>query len=328
MTLAAPRLPASGSISGTLYMSRIDDYDYALPPELVAQYPWPHGTLPGCWWCGGAPREIFHAAFKELPAWLDKTTSWWSTTPGLPAACWDARTAAAKWNCCSTTCRRRRKRRGPGPGHTPGSLKIGQSSISGGADATVLAWTSRGWRRWLHRHGRRRRGRGPGGGEVPLPPYIQRRPKPRTVRPIRRSLPLPPGGGLSTAGLHFTEMCCRIWKPGGLKPCASPPRRPGTFMPVRQADYTATGCCRNILSYPQPRRRASTPPEPRESAGGGGHHQRPVLEHCASPRGFQAQQGVRSLYLSGINSSRGPDAHQLPPAKSTCAVGKRFAGGN
>ena len=52
--------------------TRIQDYDYPLPPELVAQYPLPQRDSSRLLVLQRAGGEIKHAHFHDLPLWLDQ----------------------------------------------------------------------------------------------------------------------------------------------------------------------------------------------------------------------------------------------------------------
>jgi S-adenosylmethionine:tRNA ribosyltransferase-isomerase len=52
-------------------MNRIEDFDYHLPPELVAQYPAARRDASRLLVLRRDTGEIRHAAFKDLGRWLD-----------------------------------------------------------------------------------------------------------------------------------------------------------------------------------------------------------------------------------------------------------------
>ena len=242
------------------------------------------------------------------PPWM-RTTSWWSTTPGsFRPAFWATRTAAAKWNCCSTTCRRLEangavpqaaRARATHRGH----LKIGQV-LNFGAEltATVLALPEPGVAEV--------RFTAAGGdpvaavlaaGEVPLPPYIQRpaaasgpgdlsdglcRPGRGRGLPHRRA-PLHRGGAWKTwprRGVEIVRLTLHVG--------------PGTFMPVRVEDYTRH---RMLPEYFELSEAAAARLNAAKAAGkrlvAVGTTSVRVLESCASPQGFKAQQGWCDLFI-------------------------------
>ncbi len=53
-------------------MPRIEDYDYFLPPELVAQYPWAERDASRLLVLRRDGGEMRHAGFRDLPDWLDE----------------------------------------------------------------------------------------------------------------------------------------------------------------------------------------------------------------------------------------------------------------
>ena len=153
-----------------------------------------------------------------------RTTSWWSTTPGsFRPGFWAARAAAARWNCCSITCRRRRRRRRPQAARARathrGHLKIGHV-LNFGAEltATVLALPAPGVAEV--------RFTAIGGdpvaavlaaGKVPLPPYIQR-PAEASDRETYQTVFAAAGAvACPTAGLHFTGAVLEALKARGVE---------------------------------------------------------------------------------------------------------------
>ncbi len=52
-------------------MPLIEDYDYVLPPELVAQYPLEKRDASRLLVLRRDGGEIRHAHFRDLPQWLD-----------------------------------------------------------------------------------------------------------------------------------------------------------------------------------------------------------------------------------------------------------------
>jgi len=53
-------------------MPLIEDYDYALPPELVAQYPLENRDASRLLVLKRDGGELRHAYFRDLPQWLDR----------------------------------------------------------------------------------------------------------------------------------------------------------------------------------------------------------------------------------------------------------------
>ena len=183
-------------------------------------------------------------AFGSWPNGWMRTTSWWSTTPGsFRPGSWATRIAAAKWNCCSTTCRRLKetaavpqaaRARATHRGH----LKIGQVLNFGEAlTATVLALPEPGVAEV--------RFTAVGGdpvaavlaaGAVPLPPYIHR-PAAAADRETYQTVFAAPAGAVAcpTAGLHFTGAVLEDLARRGVEIVRLTLHvGPGTFMPVRR----------------------------------------------------------------------------------------------
>ena len=60
-----------GATSDDIKMTRIEDFNYHLPPELVAQQPLPQRDRARLLVLNRATGEISHAHFRDLAKWLD-----------------------------------------------------------------------------------------------------------------------------------------------------------------------------------------------------------------------------------------------------------------
>jgi S-adenosylmethionine:tRNA ribosyltransferase-isomerase len=137
-------------------------------------------------------------------------------------------------------------------------------------------------------------------GEVPLPPYINR-PAQASDRETYQTVFAAPAGAVAcpTAGLHFTGTVLQDLEARGVEIVPLTLHvGPGTFMPVRHADYTRH---RMLPEYFELSAAAAARLNAAKAAGkrlvAVGTTSVRVLEHCASPQGFTAQQGWCGLYL-------------------------------
>ena len=206
-------------------MPRIEDYDYFLPPELVAQYPLPERDTSRLLVVHRAGGEIRHAGFRELAAALDENDVLVvNDTRVFPARLTGHKDSGGKVELLlhhlpeaeanggvPQAARARATHRG--------RLRIGQV-LNFGAEltATVLALPAPGVAEV--------RFTAPGGdavaavlaaGEVPLPPYIQR-PAAAADRETYQTVFAAPAGAVAcpTAGLHFTGAVLQdLEAPGG-----------------------------------------------------------------------------------------------------------------
>ena len=108
-------------------MPRIDDYDYFLPPELVAQHPLGERDASRLLVVRRDGGEMRHAGFRELAAALDENDVLVvNDTRVFPARLIGYKDSGGKVNCCSTTCRR------PKP-TAPSPRPLGPGPRTGGA---------------------------------------------------------------------------------------------------------------------------------------------------------------------------------------------------
>ena len=290
-------------------MPRIEDYDYFLPPELVAQYPLAERDASRLLVLHRDGGEIRHAGFRELAAALDENDVLVvNDTRVFPARLLGHKDSGGKVElllhhlpeaeangAVPQAARARATHRG--------RLKIGQI-LNFGAELTaaVLALPAAGGGGGaLHRSRRRRGGRGPGGGRsapAALYPASGRGGGPGDLsnglcRPRR-------GRGLPhrRAPLH-RDGVARPGPPGGRDRAPHPARGAGdVYAGARRGLYPAPDGRRNTSSYPRPRPPASTPPKRQANAW---WRWAPPASGCWSPaprpRDLQAQQGWCDLYL-------------------------------
>ena len=289
-------------------MPRIEDYDYFLPPELVAQYPLPERDASRLLVLQRDRGEIRHAGFRELAAWLDNhDVLVVNDTRVFPARLLGRKDSGGKIElllhhlpqaegngAISPAAHARATHRG--------RLKVGQRLHFGAAlTATVMALPAPGVAEvYFTADGGDPLAAVLAAGEVPLPPYIQR-PAAAADRETYQTVFAAPAGAVAcpTAGLHFTGAVLQDLEARGIEIVHLTLHvGPGTFMPVRHADYTRHRMTPEYfeLSAAAAARLNAAKAAGKRLAAVGTTSVR-VLESCASPQGFQAQQGWCDLYL-------------------------------
>ena len=311
-------------------MSRIADFDYHLPPELVAQYPPVQRDSSRLLVVRRQGGEIQHAGFRDLARWLDPrdllvvndTRVFPARLRGrkesggrvelllhhLPVAEGSEQLAAsseqqkrdvpelltAHCSPLTATARARATYRG--------RLQVGQVLKFGEIlAAEIISLTAPGVAevRFCSADG------DVGAavlrmGEVPLPPYIRRAPeildqeRYQTVYAARAGAMACP-----TAGLHFTPEALRDLARRGIDTAALTLHvGPGTFMPVRHPDYTRHRMQPEYfeLSEPTAARLNQAREQGRHLTAVGTTSVR-VLEYCAGPAGFTPQRGWCDLFI-------------------------------
>ncbi|RJR42207.1 MAG: tRNA preQ1(34) S-adenosylmethionine ribosyltransferase-isomerase QueA, partial [Deltaproteobacteria bacterium] len=137
-------------------------------------------------------------------------------------------------------------------------------------------------------------------GEMPLPPYIRRAPETSDQERYQTVYASRPGAiACPTAGLHFTDAVMADLTRREVETVAVTLHvGPGTFMPVREEDYTrhhlepeyfelsATAADKLNAARSQGKRLAAV-----------GTTSVRVLEYCAGPGGFAARSGWCGLYI-------------------------------
>jgi S-adenosylmethionine:tRNA ribosyltransferase-isomerase len=288
-------------------MPLIQDYDYFLPPELVAQHPLPERDTSRLLVVRRDGGGIRHAGFRELAALLDEhDVLVVNDTRVFPARLMGHKDSGGKVELLLHHLPEAEANGGVPQGARArathrGRLRIGQTLNFGGAlTAMVLALPAPGLAEV--------RFTAPGdavaavlaAGEVPLPPYIQR-PAAASDRETYQTVFAAPAGAVAcpTAGLHFTGAALKDLKARGVEIVRLTLHvGPGTFLPVRHADYTRH---RMLPEYFELSETAAARLNAARTAGkrlvAVGTTSVRVLEHCASPRGFAAQQGWCDLFI-------------------------------
>jgi S-adenosylmethionine:tRNA ribosyltransferase-isomerase len=288
-------------------MPRIEAYDYFLPPELVAQYPLGERDASRLLVLrrDGAIR---HAGFRDLPAALDENDVLVvNDTRVFPARLLGRKDSGGKVElllhhlpvaeadgAVPHAARARATHRG--------SLRVGQTLNFGeslGAEILALPAPGVAEVRFTAAGGEAVAGV-LAAGEVPLPPYINR-PAEASDRETYQTVFAAPAGAVAcpTAGLHFSGKVLQDLEARGVEMVRLTLHvGPGTFMPVRVEDYTRH---RMLPEYFELSEAAASRLNAAKAGGkrlvAVGSTSVRVLEHCATPQGFQAQQGWCDLYL-------------------------------
>jgi S-adenosylmethionine:tRNA ribosyltransferase-isomerase len=285
------------------------DFDYHLPPELIAQHPAPHRADSRLMVVDRASQTWQHRTFSELPDILrPQDFLVLNDTRVFPARLHGHKASGGRVELLlhhlpepldhapsPQTARARANYRGY-------HLKAGQvlqfcnglegeiTEILGGglAEVEFRSWQGNVVEAVLAQ------------GEVPLPPYIRRSPGANDQERYQTVYAAHPGAiAAPTAGLHFTPEVLDSLKNRGIETAAVTLHvGPGTFLPVRATDYTRHRMHPEFFVLP-----AATAARLNQARAAGknllavGTTSVRVLEHCAGPRGFTPQEGWCSLYI-------------------------------
>jgi S-adenosylmethionine:tRNA ribosyltransferase-isomerase len=291
-------------------MPRIEDYDYHLPPELVAQYPHRERDASRLLVLRRDTGEIRHARFRELPHWLDDNDVLViNDTRVFPARLRGYKDSGGKVelllhhlptpednSAVPLAARALATHRG--------HLRVGQTLHFGEPlAAEVLDLPEPGVAEV--------RFTCPGGGpepvsavlaagDVPLPPYIHRPPTDADRDTYQTVFAAQTGAvACPTAGLHFTEAVLQELARRGIEIVPLTLHvGPGTFMPVRVNNYTQH---RMLPEYFEISETAAARLNAAQAGGkrlvAVGTTSVRVLESGIAPEGFQARQDWCDLYI-------------------------------
>jgi S-adenosylmethionine:tRNA ribosyltransferase-isomerase len=317
--------------------TNLEDYNYFLPPELVAQYPLRERDASRLLILNRADGKIRHASFRDLPEYLDpKDLLVINDTRVFPARLHGAKASGGKIELllhhlpdaeaegifgggkkCGTAapgC----SRAGEGacstsPGLSPhsararatyrGHLRVGQELVFGERlRAEVISLPQPGVAEVRFRS---LNGSDPSQlvmeqGEVPLPPYIRRSPEERDREDYQTVYASRVGAiACPTAGLHFSDAVMADLARRGMETVSVTLHvGPGTFMPVREEDYTRHRLQPEYfeLTAAAARRLNQARRQGQRLVAVGTTSVR-VLEYCAGPQGFTPQSGWCDLFV-------------------------------
>jgi S-adenosylmethionine:tRNA ribosyltransferase-isomerase len=289
-------------------MPLIQDYDYLLPPELIAQYPLEQRDASRLLVLKRDGHKIAHGNFRDLPRWLNSDDVLVvNDTRVFPARLFGHKTSGGKVElllhhlpeaevngAAPQIARARAMHRG--------SLRVGQTLKFGQqliAEVLVLPEPGVAEVRFTY-DGGNAVAAVQEAGAVPLPPYIQRAAE-DTDRKNYQTVFATQAGAVAcpTAGLHFTDAVLQELGQGGVEIVRLTLHvGPGTFMPVRQEDYTRHRMLPEYfeLSEAAAARLNAAKAQGKRLVAVGTTSVR-VLEYCASPEGFKAQQGWCDLFI-------------------------------
>lgn len=220
------------------------DFNYQLPPQLIAQHPLPERSASRLLVLDGASGEVIHRSFRELPEFLAPGDLLvFNDTRVIPARLWGRKATGGKVEVLierltgtHTALAHIRSSKSPGPGtvlqlsaqaaEEPGTYQL----MVTGREGALFCLSSQG---------------GPALadilsdiGHMPLPPYIQRedelldRERYQTVFASCDGAVAAP-----TAGLHFSEeLLAQIDARGIRRATVTLHVGAGTFQPVREDD--------------------------------------------------------------------------------------------
>lgn len=283
----------------------IEDFDYHLPPELVAQEPLERRDASRLLVLQRETGEIVHAHFRHLADWLDPDDLLVvNDTRVFPARLHGLKESGGRvelllhhlpqpaGNGAGSLQARATHRGRLRPGqllHFGPDLQAEIVSLLEPGVAEVRFWAAGEVLPKVLEH-----------GEVPLPPYIHRAVA-DTDRANYQTVFAQQTGAVAcpTAGLHFTGEVIQELAEKGIETVSITLHvGPGTFLPVRDEDYTRHQMLPEYfeLSDAAAARLNQAKARGQRIVAVGSTSTR-VLEHCASPQGFGAQKGWCNLFI-------------------------------
>lgn len=231
-------------------MFSINDYDYLLPADLIAQEPLPERDQSRMLVLNRGDESIFHSRFFSLPEWLsDQDVLVINNTRVFPARLRGRKASGGKVEALLLAPARFRENGGPTRQAEARALcrsskppKIGQKLIFGpeltgeitalgpsGEISLLLTSPDRDLRQVLAE-----------AGDMPLPPYIRRPAGEQDTNRYQTVFASETGAiAAPTAGLHFTPEVLRELEAKGVEIITLTLHvGPGTFQPVREEDYS------------------------------------------------------------------------------------------
>ncbi|MGQ9687819.1 MAG: tRNA preQ1(34) S-adenosylmethionine ribosyltransferase-isomerase QueA [Desulfobaccales bacterium] len=287
----------------------LSDFDYHLPKELIAQHPLPRRQDSRLMLVDRRSQTFSHHTFADLPELLDRGDFLvLNDTRVFPARLRGHKPSGGRVELLLHHLPEILDQ-GPQEGqarvrvtYRGHRLKVGQVlHFNAGLEGEITAFRGQGVAEVRFRH--------PNGniweailtqGQTPLPPYIRRVPEAADQERYQTVYAADPGAiAAPTAGLHFTpEIIAALERRGIDTAPLTLHVGPGTFVPVRKADYT-----RHVMQPEFYRLPAETARRLNQAKAAGkrlvavGTTTVRVLESCASPAGFSPQEGWCGLYI-------------------------------
>ncbi len=236
--LSLMRLPISPPgqepvIIAGLIMHRTDDFDYALPPDLIAQVPAAARGDSRLLVLQGADRV--DARFADLPHWVAPGDLFvLNDTRVLKARLLGHKTSGGRVECLvervlhdKEALVHFRASHAPRIGsavHFPDGAMLRVLGRAGGLFHVALEATPCTWLEWMEQQ-----------GELPLPPYIERSPDAHDEERYQTVYAQVPGAvAAPTAGLHFDAAMLERLRSAGVEFCVVTLHvGAGTFQPVK-----------------------------------------------------------------------------------------------
>jgi len=295
-------------LSTETMLPTISDFDYHLPPELIAQHPAPRRDASRLLVLDRGRRSWRHTTFAELPELLnDGDFLILNDTRVFPARLWGRKESGGKVELFLHHLPHTAEA-GPPPLDARarvsyrGRLRVGQVIRLGpDLEGEILSLEGAGVAevRFRCREGEVVQAV-LAQGQAPLPPYIRRSPEADDQERYQTVYASQLGAvAAPTAGLHFTpEIMAALSRRGVEQVTLTLHVGPGTFLPVRTADYRQHRLLPEyfILSAETAARLDQARALGKRLVAVGTTSAR-ALEHCAGPRGFTPQAGWCSLYI-------------------------------
>jgi S-adenosylmethionine:tRNA ribosyltransferase-isomerase len=215
-----------------------EDFDYACPPDLIAQYPAPDRAASRLLVLDRGDGRVSHRTFRDFPALLTPgDVLVLNTSRVMPARLVGSRDNGRPAEVLLVH---------PEPEgtwlamvHPGGKLKVGRRVTvgDGAAEIEIVAVVGGGLRR-VRFHGLDAQDVMAAHGEVPLPPYIHRPPEPDDRERYQTVYARADGSvAAPTAGLHFTPEILAAVRERGVEMAEVVLHvGPGTFKPVEVSD--------------------------------------------------------------------------------------------
>ena len=283
----------------------IENFDYHLPPELVAQEPLERRDASRLLVLHRETGELVHAHFRHLANWLDSNDLLVvNDTRVFPARLHGVKESGGR---VELLLHHLPQPAGNGAGGLQarathrGRLRPGQTLHFGAElQAEIVSLPEPGVAEVRFLAAGEVLPKVLEHGEVPLPPYIHRAAAAADRADYQTVFAHQTGAvACPTAGLHFTGEVIQELAEKGIETVSITLHvGPGTFLPVRHEDYTRH---RMLPEYFELSETAAARLNRAKARGqrivAVGSTSTRVLEYCASPQGFAAQQGWCDLFI-------------------------------